>query len=67
MSKLKRQYNATFRAKSKGLVISGRRREILIYFDQISQLILIPEAKILVHEFGFKIKENRQLKLHFPQ
>lgn len=61
---IKRQYNLTYKAKRKGLTVNGRKKEIAIYFSEITRLIQIPQAVSLIREFGFTIIENRQLKLH---
>lgn len=59
----KRQYNATFRLRLKGFKVNGRKKTIVIYFDEITQLVTTPEVKILITEYNFTVKQNRQLKL----
>lgn len=59
----KRCYNATFRLRKKGFKVSGRKKAILIYFDEITQLVTTPEVRILLTEFNFTVKQNRQYKL----
>lgn len=61
--KIKRQYNLTYRASRKGLQVNGRKKEIAIYFSQITTLINIPQAVTLIREYNFKVIENKQLKL----
>lgn len=60
----KRCYNTTYKLRKKGFLINTKRKNIIIYFRQITQLIGHPHIIILVKEFDYKIVENRQLEIN---
>lgn len=63
--KVKRRYNLTYRARKKGIRVDGYRRRIILAFEDISKLVLVPEAISLIKEYQFQIKQDSQLKILF--
>jgi len=63
--KVKRRYNLTYRARKKGIRVDGYRHRIILAFEDISKLVLVPEAISLIKEYQFQIKQDSQLKIKF--
>lgn len=63
--KTKRRYNLTYRARKKGIQVDGYRHRIILAFDEITRLVMVPEAISLINEYQFEVKQNQQLKIQF--